>query len=184
SAQGIRITGPSFGGFAENDLTHEDKKGSAPAWLGAGLRHAVLSYMEGEGLTKDVRRWFERSVPKPTVPRTWAARAMADRSMGDDPAAERMCVWIGGTPVVEPVGRKQCRVILPSRNEDTNLRLVHEQATWLTELIRGATPTRGARYPALKDVRAKYPADGSCGFDSMLHSVAWKQARAAGLLLV
>lgn len=184
AAHGIRITGPAFGGFAENDLTHEDRKGQAPAWLGAGLKQAVLSYMEGEELTKDVRRWFERSVPKPTVPKNWASRAMVSTSNGGDSALDRKLVWIGGTPVVESIGRKQCRVILPSRNDDAELRLTPEQATWLVELLRSATPTRGARYPALKDVRATYPSDGSRRFDLLLRTAAWKQVRAAGLLLV
>ncbi|HYM37267.1 MAG TPA: radical SAM protein [Nitrospiraceae bacterium] len=184
AAHGIRITGPSFGGFAENDLTHDDRKGRAPAWLGAGLRHAVLSYMEGEGLTKDVRRWFERSVPKPMVPNNWANRAMAPTSNGDDTTLDRKLVWIGGIPVVESAKRGLSRVILPGLCDDADVRLASEQAAWLVELLRSATPTRGARYPALKDVRAQYPVDGSRGFDLLSRSAAWKQARSIGLLLV
>ncbi len=200
AAHGIRITGPSFCGFAENDLAHEDQQGSAPPWLGAGLKRAVLSYMEGEGLTKDVRRWFERSVPKPLVPRNWSRRAMVSISNGRDRArgvlspevsaegrsglSDRKLVWLGGTPVVESSGRGPCRVILPSRDDDAELRLVSEKAVWLVELLRSATPTRGARYPVLKDVRETYPAGGSRGFDLLLRSAAWRQTRAAGLLLV
>jgi tRNA A37 methylthiotransferase MiaB len=183
AAHGIRITGPSFGGFAENDLAHEDCKGQAPAWLGAGLKRAVLSYMEGEGLTQDVRRWFGRSVPKPAVPRTWVTRAMAGRPSGEGASPNRRCVWIGGTPAVEPLGRGRTRVILPSRDKDTDVRLVFEQAAWLVELIRRATPAPGERYPVLQDMRAGYPG-GARGFDALLRSAAWKQARAAGLLLV
>jgi radical SAM superfamily enzyme YgiQ (UPF0313 family) len=210
AAHGIRITGPSFGGFAENDLAHEDPKGTAPAWLGAGLKRAVLSYMEGEGLTRDVRRWFEPSVPRPAVPKNWAARAMRStedgrprgvRGPGHLNAAQpglcgygtakgrseldgRKLVWIGGTPVVESSRRGPCRVILPGRDDDAEVRLIPEQAAWLAELLRSATPVRGAHYPALKDARAQYPPGGSRGFDSLLRSAAWRRARAAGLLLV
>ncbi len=182
-AHGIRITGPSPGGFAENDLMHEDPRGQAPAWLGAGLKRAVLSFMEGEGLIRDVCRWFERSVPRPAVPRTWVTRALAARSSSGDPGPNRLCVWIGGTPAVESLGRGLTRVILPGRDEDTELRLGSEQAGWLVELISRATPARGARYPVLQDLRARYPG-GAGGFDAMLRSAAWKQTRAAGLLLV
>jgi radical SAM superfamily enzyme YgiQ (UPF0313 family) len=198
AAHGIRITGPSFGGFAENDLAHDDRKGRAPAWLGAGLKQAVLAYMEGEGLARDVRRWFERSVPRSAVPNNWASRAM--RSMDDGRARgfrspevsaegrsgslDRKLVWIGGIPVVESARSGLCRVILPSLDDDAEVRLASEQAAWLVELLRSATPARGARYPVLKDVRAQYPAGGSKGFDSLLRSAAWKQARSVGLLLV
>jgi radical SAM superfamily enzyme YgiQ (UPF0313 family) len=209
AGHGIRITGPPFGGFAENDLAHEDLTGSAPAWLGAGLKRAVLSYMEGEGLTKPMQTWFERPVPGPRVSRTWAARAM--RSTEDGRArgfpspghlnaarpgpcgygtAEgrselpgRKLVWTGGTPVVEPAAHGRSLVILPGRDNDTEMRLASEQASWLTGLIREATPVRGARYPAVQEMRASHPA-GARGFEAMLRSAAWKQARAAGLLFV
>ncbi len=183
AAHGIRITGPSFGGFAENDLTHEDAAGSAPAWLGAGLRRAVRSYMEGEGLTRGLRHWFERPVPTPRVPRTWVAGAMRPVRKSGDPAPDRRLVWIGGIPVIEPAARGRARVILPGRTADAEVEVTPEQAAWLAGLVRSATPAPGARYPALPDVRSRHPG-GAKGFEAMLRSAAWKQARVAGLLLV
>ena len=187
AAHGIRITGPAFGGFAENDLLHEDPIGQAPEWLGEGLRKALYQYMEGEGLTADVRSWFEHPVPKPKVPRDWAARVLAETSTGDDPTAERRFVWIGGTPVIEPSGRNHRRVILPTRVEDVEVRMPRDKADWLVEVIRTATPARDKRgegYPVLKEVLARYPFGGPRGFDALLQSQPWRQARAAGLLLV
>jgi radical SAM superfamily enzyme YgiQ (UPF0313 family) len=187
AAHGIRITGLAFGGFAENDLIHEDPVGQAPEWLGEGLRKALYHYMEGEGLTTAVRSWFEHPVPKPKVPRDWAARVLAETSTGDDPTAERRFVWIGGTPVIEPSGRNHRRVILPTRVEDVEVRMPPDKADWLVGLIRTATPARdkrGESYPALKEVRALYPFGGPWGFDALLRSQPWRQARTAGLLLV
>ncbi|HSB44422.1 MAG TPA: radical SAM protein, partial [Nitrospira sp.] len=62
---GIRILGPAFEGFAENDLTHEDRFGQTPNWLGEGLRRSMLNFLEGRGLTLDVRQWFDCPAPKP-----------------------------------------------------------------------------------------------------------------------
>jgi hypothetical protein len=95
----------------------------------------------------------------------------------------RKLVWTGGTPVVEPAAHGRSLVILPGRDNDTEMRLASEQASWLTGLIREATPVRGARYPAVQEMRASHPA-GARGFEAMLRSAAWKQARAAGLLFV
>jgi len=187
AAHGIQITGPSFGGFAENDLTHEDPIGEAPEWLGEGLRKALYHYIEGEGLASGVRSWFGHSVPRPKVPRQWVAQVLADRLRDEDPAAERHVVWIGGAPVVEPSGRDYRRVILPNRTEDADLRVSNDKAVWLTELIRAATPARDKRgegYPSLKEVRARYPLGGPRGFDVLFRSQAWKKVRKAGLLLV
>ena len=148
----------------------------------------MYHYMEEERLTADVRSWFAHPVPKPKVERGWAARVLAEQSTGDeDPTAERRCVWVGGTPVVESAGKSRCRVILPTRVEDVDLRMDPERADWLLGLIKAATPERdkrGAGYPALKEVRARYPLGGHRGFDALWRSQPWRHARAAGLLLV
>lgn len=187
AAYGIRITGPTFGGFAENDLTHDDPAGVLDEWVGEGLRVALFNYREGLGLKADVRTWFRRAVPRPRVPRDWVTRTLADARRGDDPGAERHLVWIGGTPVLEQAARQRCRLVLPARTEDHVVRLAPARAAWLLDLIRQATPTRdkhGDGYPALKAVRAAYPFGGSRGFDALMPSATWRQVRAAGLLLV
>jgi hypothetical protein len=186
-AHGIRITGPTFGGFAENDLAHDDPFGEAPDWLGAGLRNALSAYKEGEGVTADVRGWFDRPVPRPKVSRNWAGHALSDQSIGESPTAERRFVWAGGVPVVEPDGRRRCRVILPSRTQDVELRLVPDQATWLIDLIHAATPRRekhGNGYPPLGEVRSQYPSGGRRGFDTWIRSPAWRKVKKIGLLLI
>lgn len=192
-AHGLRILGPAFGGFAENDLIHEDRAGEAPDWLGQGLRRALLCYLEGGGLAEDVRRWFVpprgRRLARPRVPRDWAereaARAGREAAM-DDPGLERRFVWIGGQPVVASRGAGAWRVILPGRVEDVELRLAPERARWLLGLIAAATPARGRvreDYPLLREVRGGFPLGGR-GFDTLLRSTPWAKARAAGLLLV
>ena len=186
-AHGIRITGPRFGGFAENDLTHDDPAGEVPEWLADGLNRALFNFKERTNLSADVRTWFDRPVPRPRVSRAWVSRAVSRGAREDDPAAERRCVWIGGTPVVEPAGRDHYRLILPGRSQDAELRLSRRKADWLVDVIGAATPDRGRRadsYPTLKDVRAGYPFGGSRGFDAWIGSAAWKKARAVGLLLI
>jgi radical SAM superfamily enzyme YgiQ (UPF0313 family) len=186
-AYGIRLVGPRFQGFAENDLVHEDRRGQSPEWLGAGLRTAVLNYMEGAGLRAPVHRWFDRPVPRPMVSRDWIARALAARPTTDDPLLERRCVWLGGSPVVQPVSPVRCRLILPTRTEDHTLLLRPEIAEWLVDVIRQATPSRDRRgegYPHLQTLRADYPFGGSKGFDRLMRSKGWQAARAAGLVLV
>lgn len=187
-AHGLRITGTSFGGFAENNLTHEDHTGWAPAWLGEGLRRALFNYMEGLGLSADVRRWFDRPVARPKVPRNWVARALAERSQEEEPlSSERRFVWIGGEPVLERHTGGRGRLILPNRVEDAEISLSAVHAEWLLTLIQSATPActkRGKGYPLLRDVRARFPFGGPRGFDAMLRSAAWQKARAIGLLLI
>lgn len=185
-AHGIRITGPPFQGFTENDLCHVDPAGATPAWVGDGLRTALHNYMEGNGLTVDVRRWFAKPVKRPHVPAAWLKQTLATSRRRDDPTAERRLVWIGGKPVVSHRS-KQCRIILPNNTEDATLILSPERAAWLMELIEAATPARehhGETYPSLKQVREAYPFGGAVGFDRWWDSSSWKTARRIGLLVI
>src|SRR5574341_9187 len=186
AAHGIRILGPRFDGFAENDLAHADPVGAIQEWIGLGLRTALFNYREGAGLDRDVRRWFKRPVPRPRVPRDWVLHALAGEHAPDVAAAERCLVWIGGTPVIESAGGKQSRVILPNRTTDVTITLPQEKSAWLLELIHRATPIRekaGEGYPSFQEVRAGYPFGGSKGFEGLLKSDRWRRVRAAGLLL-
>jgi len=181
---GLRITGPTFKGFAENDLLHEDRAGKTPEWLGEGLRRSMLNYLEGRGLNLDIRQWFDHSVPRPRVPRTWVTRLLQDRAVKDNPYVERRIVWLGGTPICSTLA-KRTRVILPGRTSDTVVTLPKPEAQWLTDLIRQSTAQSKPphHYPLLREAQSTFP--GNAGeFATYLNSPSWKTVRAAGLLLV
>jgi hypothetical protein len=184
AAHGVRILGPTFQGFAENDLLHEDRAGKTPEWLGEGLRRSMLNYLERRGLNLDVRRWFDHSVPRPRVPQTWVKRLLRDRIVKDDPHVERRVVWLGGTPISTAIAKGR-RVILPGRESDTSLTLPKAEARWLTDLLRQATPQskRSHPYPLLREAQSTFPGNAN-EFARYLSSPSWKKARAAGLLLV
>ena len=187
SVHGIRVMGPRFEGFAENDYTHEDRAGGTEAWLGQGLRTALFNYCEGRGLTTGVQRWFDQAVPRPRVPRNWVAKVIDSRVPHDDPTAERHAVWIGGTPVLEELDEGRRRLILPSRTADTELRIPEAKAVWLMDLIRAATPgaeKKGQAYPSLRTIREDCPFGSARGFDRFIASPTWAKVRRAGLLLV
>lgn len=188
AGHGIRILGPEFAGFAENDFQHVDMQAQTPEWFGEGLRRALYAYMEGQGFTADVRSWFEGAVPKPKVSPWWVRRALAQgEADGDDLSLERRLVWIGGMPVQQPVSRTWCDVIVPNRSDDAVIRLRADRADWFCELLQHATPRPmegGVEYPRLADVQAQYPFGGRAGFGRFVRTNAWTQARAMGLLLI
>jgi radical SAM superfamily enzyme YgiQ (UPF0313 family) len=184
TAHGVRILGPTFQGFAENDFSHEDRVGKNPEWLGEGLRRSMLNYLEGRGLTLDVRQWFDHSVPRPRVPHAWVKRLLRDRSMKDDPLVERRVVWLRGIPICTALA-KRTRVILPGRMSDTAVTLPKAEALWLTDLIQQATPEskRQNPYPLLREAQSAFPGNAD-EFAIFLNSPSWNKVRAAGLLLV
>lgn len=73
---GIRLLPHSEVTFARNDLPFEDPTGVDHEMLGRGLRKALYNYMHGAGLDLDVRQWFEKKLPKTTVPKDLIHRAL------------------------------------------------------------------------------------------------------------
>jgi radical SAM superfamily enzyme YgiQ (UPF0313 family) len=184
TANGIRIVGPEFHGFAENDLMHEDHRGKTPEWLGEGLRRSMLNYLEGRGLRLDVREWFDHSTPKPRVAPTWVRRLLNNRKMEDNPQAERRFVWLGGQPVCEAAGRR-ARLILPGRTSKHIVTLASREAQWLRILIQQSTPQNNPSnsYPLFRETNTTFPGTAR-EFENFLGSTSWKKVRSAGLLLV
>ncbi len=185
AAHGLRILGPRFEGFAENDRIHQDCTGGTAAdWIGEGLRRSMLNYLERKGLSLDVREWFDRDVPRARVSAGWIRRLLNEKVELEDQDAERRCVWLGGTVVRENASRRT-RLILPSRTTDAAITLPHAQADWLAELLRQATPRGGGRtvYPWLRDVKTKFPGP-SRDFAAFVRTSTWRKVRDAGLVLI
>jgi hypothetical protein len=181
---GLRIVGPDFQGFAENDLIHLDRRGPTPDWVGEGLRRSMLNFLEGRGLSMDVRAWFDGNAPRPRLSARWAKRALSRLRIDDEAAMERHCVWIGGPPVVESQG-KLVRLHANADDGSLALTLPSAQAMWLSDVLQKSrlTSERGGKYPLWREVRREFP--GTSGeLASLINHRPWKRIRAAGLLLV
>lgn len=70
---GIKITGPEFYGFAQNDLYHEDPEGTNHSDYGKGLNLALQSYLNGVGYDKPLQDWFDFKIVKTTHAKDYIA---------------------------------------------------------------------------------------------------------------
>ncbi len=179
----MRILGPEFQGFAENDLLHHDDRGETPTWLGEGLRRSLLNYLERRGLDLDVRQWFDEEVPLSQVPSTWLRRLLKKRTIDDRSDLERRVVWLGGAVTCEPIGKKATLTVTGS-GQDHAITLPEPEARWLEQLIRDATPQQTCQtYPHMRDACRRFPGKEST-FNVFLTTSSWEKTRDAGLVLV
>ena len=65
---GIKIVGPLFKGFAQNDLIHEDKTGCNHEAYKMGLNKALDHYLNGNGFDVKLQDWFDFEVLPTTLP--------------------------------------------------------------------------------------------------------------------
>ncbi|MEN8929222.1 MAG: radical SAM protein [Flavobacteriales bacterium] len=67
----IKITGPQFEGFAQNDLWHEDPIGADHQKYTNGLNLALNSYLNQAGFNKNLQDWFEFEIPETRLEKDW-----------------------------------------------------------------------------------------------------------------
>jgi len=183
TAHAVRILGPEFQGFAENDLLHHDDRGETPTWLGEGLRRSLLNYLERRGLDLDVRQWFDDEVPLPQVSSTWLRRLLKKRTIDDRSGLERRVVWLGGAVACEPIGKRATLTMTGSKQTHI-ITLSEPEARWLEQLIRDATPRQACQtYPHMREACQRFPGIEST-FNTFLATSSWKNIRGAGLVLV
>ena len=63
----IKIIGPKFEGFAENDLYHEDPTGAAHHLYSRGLNIALNNYLNYKGFEIPLEDYFDFKVPRKTL---------------------------------------------------------------------------------------------------------------------
>jgi len=56
---GITISGPTFEGFAQNDLHHDDPLGANHPLYTKGLNQALNAYLNKSGFDKELQDWFD-----------------------------------------------------------------------------------------------------------------------------
>jgi radical SAM superfamily enzyme YgiQ (UPF0313 family) len=182
-AHGLRILGPQFGGFAENDLLHVDAHADVPDWIGEGLRRSLLNFLERRGLDLDVRVWFDEQAPRSTVSSAWLSRLLKNRTIQDRSETERRCVWLGGAVTCESQGNTT-RLILTDVGKERAIVLPESQSRWIEQLIREATPeSPSQKYPHIQQACSQFPGTHS-DLNVFLDSPSWKNIRSAGLVLV
>ncbi len=183
ATHGLRILGPEFRGFAENDLLHHDGHGETPAWIGEGLRRSLLNYLERRGLDLDVRQWFDDEVPRAAVPSSWLRRLLKKRTIDDHSDLERRLVWLGSAVTRKPIGRK-LQLAVGGSHKNHIITLPEPEARWLDQLLIDAAPRRALQtYPHMREACERFPGKKS-EFNAFLATASWKRVRNAGLVLV
>lgn len=183
TAHGLRVLGPEFQGFAENDLLHHDDRGETPTWLGEGLRRSLLNYLERRGLDLDVRQWFKYEVPRPRVSSTWLKRVLKKRTIDDHSDLERRLVWLGRAVTCVPNGRR-ATLTLTGSGQNHVISLPEPEARWLEQLVRDATPRQAFQtYPHMRQAGDLFP-EMLSDFNTFLRTPSWEKIRDAGLVLV
>jgi hypothetical protein len=182
-AYGVVETGPSFGGFADNDRYHDDPEGCDHDRFAEGLRVSLYNYLHGAGFELPLAKWFGFRVPRTTESPTLIADAIAHPEPPNWGPATAL-VWLGPLPELEELDEEgQAALDIFSKRGLIRLELSLALAEWLVAQLTAAHPSAGTPllYPA---ARESFPACEFAGLEGFLASEAGMALRGAGWVVV
>ncbi|MGH1339867.1 MAG: B12-binding domain-containing radical SAM protein [Aureispira sp.] len=176
----VQAVGPDFGGFAENDLFHEDPTGAEHEQFSDGLKQALFNYMHGAGLDWSLQEWFDHPVPRTSVAPNFIANALADASTSWRKNAR--VLWLNAPPECYEI-EEGAFLQAQGKQRRWRLEMPLRLAEVLQEHLTKAQPQQGQIY-TVADWNRDLQASGVGDLDELKKSYLWEHLIGGGLLIV
>ncbi len=185
----VQRIGPDFGGFADNDLHHDDPTGTDHDRFAEGLRKSLFNYMHGVGFEISLKKWFDFKVPPTSIPPNYI-----ERSIGETLTAEirpnALVVWLGRVPELAIFEEKQGKQLVEvaelefyTKKNNWTLTTSVPLAEWLADIFP-AMALEGEEPISWQRLKASYEEAGLGSFEAFLASYVWRELREAVLVMV
>jgi hypothetical protein len=185
-----RIVGPPAGGFAMNDLQHEDPSGCDHRAFTQGLTKAVYNFMHGIGMDHPVVDWFDLKVPAISVKKNYVEQAIKLHQAPDSGRLTSRLLWLENRPqyLKSPATKKgkktgKSKLVFHARVESYAVVIAPDIGEWLHDMFDRFILTNSELMP-LEAFKQKYEARFHTPFGSFLRSHEWRTLREKGLLLI
>ena len=181
----VAAVGPEPGGFAWNDLWHDDPLGTDHDAFGPGLTKSLYNYLHGVALDEPLSFWFDFQTPRPTVPRQLISQALRAPEKPDFARPNQRLFWLGNAPEIrQEKGKKGDRAILTcyEQAEDFEVRTTPTAGPWLHTLLTRLSTDYDQKL-LLREAAASFPG-GPAAFEAFTQGAAWGLLREKGLLLI
>ncbi len=186
---GVKSIIPSKPTFADNDVIHEDPTGADHDTFSQGLKKSLFNYMSGIGLEEPLNKWFDRKVPKTTVPADYIEKALDEVPYASHKPNTKV-VWLGQPPVVEITTKSKkgntwqvANLQFEAPETSLNIRLSPEEAEWLLPMLEKLS-VHQPKPLTLSEVQASYEAAGLENFPLFWDNKPMNTLYKVGLLML
>lgn len=186
---GVKAVGPTFEGFAQNDLVHEDPTGANHELFGEGLRKSLFNYMHGICFEFPLQDWFDFNVPQTTIEPDYIADAL-ETNPGTLANDRSRLVWMGSLPTFSLYEKRKKGKISTRAKLEFNLKnrsfstsMEKNEGEWFVMLFPSLLPNATEKMTVGK-LRASYKEAGLESFELFYRSQAWMELRNEGLLVL
>ena len=180
---GVLKIGPEQGGFAYNDLFHEDPSGADHALFSNGLKASLLSYMRNQGFDKPVESWFEDALPTTTIQKDYIAKALVQdehHKLSD----KSKLLWIGNLPAVDVTEETQEAIFEFHGLKDFFTFSIPENKAETLDVFLEQVHYSREKLLTIKQAKELFNELGEWTFDDFTVSKSWEVLREKGLLIL
>ncbi len=172
----ISITNEELNPFANNDANYIDNSCSEIDNLGSGLKKAVYNFMMGIELDKDIRSWFDLTLPKPKIKKSYVRNILDKNSCGIN--TDKRILWLGN----EAHTRKNI-IEINGISGKIEYELPKNIAEWLCNLVNDSCiiSSDGVKIQA---AIASFPKNLKFGFSDFVNNEIWDDLFDAGLIII
>ncbi|WP_428655160.1 B12-binding domain-containing radical SAM protein [Runella sp.] len=185
----VQRIGPTFGGFADNDLYHDDPTGANHDLFGEGLRKSLFNYMHGVGFDISLAKWFSFKVPSTTIPPNYIQKQISYRE--DTIRKNAFVIWLGNMPSLGYFEVKQGKKTL----QMAELHFYHKKHDFAVEMSTALAEFWADIFPQIavanldkpfsyQQLQTAFETAHLGSFEAFLKTNAWKQLRENGLLIL
>lgn len=180
--------GPEKGLFADNDLSHDDPKGTDHERFSQGLKKALFNYMHGICIDFPLQEWFEFKVPKPSVPKNFIHHAI-NNALPYSLKPNHKAVWLGGNIQLKKTtfskkGKRIDRFYLEAQQKTQviQVKIGTKESKWIERVIQDIHS--GAKEYTFGEFSKEFEEAGLGSMEVFVQSNVFQDLSEAGLLWV
>lgn len=185
----VERIGPDFGGFANNDLYHEDPTGAEHERFSEGLKISLFNYMYGLGFDLKLSSWFKFKVPNTTISKNYIKNCLEPKTI--PPKPNSLIIWLEPLPEISffETETEEGEVVelanlhFYNKTSDWDLELDVELGEWLCEILKQLIINEKPPIN-FQNLKENFEATGMGKIEELLNSYIWVELRKHGLLLV
>ena len=182
---GVKIDNPIIGSFANNDLIHNDPKGTDHDTFSYGLKKSLFNFMQGIGFDLPLQEWFEFKVPRTKVSKNYIEMAVSEEDNFTLRPSSKV-VWLGKKPSVVYSNSKKGEIVtlnFHSKKEEFSIKANKNQGDWLAEILGLISPKNKKIY-TFQEVQNHYESAGLKDFELFWHNKPVNTLGEYGLLVL
>jgi hypothetical protein len=180
----VKRVGPHFGGFADNDLYHDDPTGTTHELFSDGLKTSLFNYMHGVGFEIPLVEWFDFETPPTSIPPNYIQEALLPQTKKI--RSNTLLTWLAPLPSLsffEEEGETFSVLDFHSKKESWSLELDASLGDYIYELLT-IISIQQEETTTLATLQKQFDHPEIGTIEELMQTPIWEQLCKGGLLVL